>query len=198
LQADIDQLAGLVGAHRLDHHASVLVDGLLQHGVFVKARLRHNQLAQASAAGFLGRVSEHSRKRGIGVEHVVTVLDGHGLRKAGQDVLHQLRLGGALAAAWMGHNDGLSPLGVEDAVGALHRLKPAVFGGHGGVEGTSLPGSRQQSLRFGGAGKKSPEDVFDWTLLPLAFREAQYLPRFYVGKDDFAGPLQKDQNRQCV
>ena len=66
------------------------------------------------------------------------------------------------------------------------------------MERAAAPRAGQESLRLGRAGKESPQNVFDRTGNPLALGQAQQLPRFGIGKDNFARALKKNQNRQSV
>ena len=126
--------------------------------MFVQPRLRHNQFAQAAAAGLLGRVAKHLRERRIGVQNVIAVFDGNGLGNTGQHIFHQPRLGRALPSSGMGHDHGLAQLRIENAVGAFNRQQLAALGRHGRVKRAALPRARQQRLRLGRAGN-SPHNT---------------------------------------
>ena len=198
VQAHIYKFARLVGAHRLHQSAPLLVHGLFQRRLLVEPRLRYNQVPQAAASGLLGRIAEHPRECGVGVQNVAAVHDRHGFGNAGQHIFHQLRLGRPLPAPGMGHNHRFAQLGVQNAVGAFHRQQLPALCRHRGVEWTAISRARQQCLGLGCTGKQPPQNVFHGALDPLAFRQPQHLPRLGVGKHNLARPLQKNQNRQCV
>ncbi len=73
---------------------------------------------------------------------MILALNGNRLRKAGQHVLHQLRLGSALAFTGMGHDDALARLRVENAVGAFNGDETAILAGKSGVERVAARGGR--------------------------------------------------------
>ena len=163
LHAHIHKFAGLVGAHGFRGGASPIVDLAQQRGIFVQARFRDNQLAQAAAARLFGGVAKHAGECRIGVENVILMFDGDSFRKTGEHIFHQPRFGSSLLFAGMRHDDSFAQLRVGDAVGAFDRHEAAVGRGQRGVEGAAVPCAGQESLRLGRTGKESPQNIFDGT-----------------------------------